>query len=142
VLLRHPTETLTVTDAVFKDGAWIPTAGTRICWLRTWTAEQAERLAQILEREGFSRPWNPEDEALQAAHQRAIAEVFGPAGVPVQPLGLGACTLEVTEIVSLNTPLDSMRRRIPFPPGLRLFNSPLDVVEDPDGKNRVPEPRW
>ncbi|MEX2217718.1 MAG: hypothetical protein WD749_03075 [Phycisphaerales bacterium] len=141
-LLGSPIVTLETTECQQRDGAWVPTRGTKTAWDRAWTDDQVEQLTAALEAEGFRKPWNPEDHATEQAHRRAIEQVFGRAGVPVRPLGMGTLTMEVTEVTSINTPLDRVRFQLPYPQGWRVFNSLLDVMEDPDGSHRVPVERY
>jgi hypothetical protein len=57
-------------------------------------------------------------------------------------MGLGVVSLEVVEILGVNRPLDAERAALSFPPGWRMFNVLLDTMEDSDGSNRVPVPRY
>jgi hypothetical protein len=142
VLLGCPVATFEATEFTKREGVWIPTKGTKTVWDRTWTDDQMRQMLEAVAEAGYKQPWNPDDEGLQAAHRRAIGRVFGPAGIPVTNQGLCTNVLEVTDIISVNKPLSKSDQEIPYPEGWRMFNMLLDVMENPDGSNRVSVPRY
>lgn len=142
VLLNTPIMTFETSEFARREGVWIPVRGTKTAWVRTGTDEQFVAMMQEVVNAGYTPPYDPNDLGVQAAHRRAIEKVFGPSGVPVEPMGQWVNALEVTDILSVNQGLNEERARVPFPPNMRLFNSLLDTVENPDGSGKEPVPRY